>query len=790
MVLAIGTRLAGRYEVLAPLGAGGMGEVYRARDLRLKRDVAVKVLPTRLERDPEAQERFEAEAHALASLQHPHVLTLHDFGTEGELHYAVTEVLEGETLRERLGRGPVPWRKAVEWTQALAEGLAAVHARGIVHRDVKPENVFLTNSGTVKVLDFGLAAPQPGAGIATSTSGEGDATDPLVGTLHYMSPELLRGEALDHRADIFGLGCVLYELLAGRRLFARETPAGTLAAILSEDPPELSPSSAEPLPPGLEQAVQRCLRKQPDERFQSMQDLVFALEMISITSGSGRITRPLLPQVPPARPRRWPWLFALAALALAALGLWLAFGGHADPLDSLAVLPFANATNNAELEYLSDGLSEGVISNLAELQGLRVMAWNTVRRYKHGTPDAQQVGRDLNVRAVLVGRLEQRGEDLRIEAELVDVLRGAQLWSRSYVGRPQDLAAMPERIAQQIAESLQQRVARGSNPRRRAPEDAETYRLYLQGRHQWNKRTPEGFHQAIDFFQRALERDPQYALAHAGIADAYTLLGAFSMLSPREAMEPARVSAQRALELDESLAEPHASLGLVHLLYDWRFGEAEAELQRAIALRPGYATAHHWFAELLMTQRRYPQALEELQRAEQIDPLSLIILTDIGRVHYHARRFLEAERQFRKVVELEDGFSFAHTMLGFALADQRRYAEAEAELVRGMQLSKDDPRQKVHLARVQALAGRTQEARATLEAVALIAQRSYVAPFNLATAHTALGDRDKAFELLEAAFAERSQWMPYLDADPRLDPLRGDPRFADLRRRVGLHGEP
>jgi serine/threonine-protein kinase len=788
-MIAPGVRLDERYEIVAPLGAGGMGEVYRARDLRLHREVAVKVLPQRLAQDQDALGRFEREARSLAALSHPQIVSLHDFGSHDGLSYAVMELLEGETLRQRLQRGTFTWAEAVGLGAQMAEGLAAAHSKGVVHRDLKPENVILSRTGAVKILDFGLArtdGPVPPSD-QTLTSAP-TAPGVVLGTLSYMPPEQVRGQTVDPRGDIFALGCVLYEMIGGKPPFARPTTADTVAALLTAAPAELA-SVAPAVPPALEQAVMRALEKDPESRFQSAQDLAFALRMISGVSRSS-----LAPPVadthapPPAHARRGFWI--AAAVALLALAGGLAWPQRTGPprIASLAVLPFANDGGGADLDYLADGIADSLIHDLSQLPDVRVMARSTVFRYRGPDQEALKAGKELKVDAVLTGRVVPRGDSLTVEAELVDVASGSRLWGERYQGRFDDVIRVPDDVARQISSTLRLRLTREQQARLGRPDtaDPEAYRLYLKGRFYWNKRTGEGFRKGIEFFEQASARDPSYARPPVGLADSYALMAAYSVRPPSESMTKARAAAQRALELDDSLAEAHASLGLVKLLHDWEWDEAERRFRRALALKPGLAIAHHWFSEYWMARGNTEEALAELQRAEDLDPLSVILPTDRCRALYFARRYPEALASCRRALDADPAFVPGLITQGMVLEGTGRDAEALAAFREVVRLSGDGPQQRTLVARATALAGDAPAARRMLAAIEAESRGRYLSPYSLALVHAALGDRDAAFRELDRAVDERSSWMTYLAVNPRLDSLRDDPRFARILDRVGL----
>ncbi len=790
MPLTAGTRL-GPYEILSPIGAGGMGEVYRARDSRLDRDVAVKVLPEHLAKDPDALARFEREAKAVAALSHPNILAIHDFGNEHGICFAVMELLEGETLRSRLKEsGALSPRKVAEIGAALADGLSAAHAKGVIHRDLKPENIFLTTDNRVKILDFGLArvrarftsSDETTAGPAVGRTERGS----MLGTMGYMSPEQVRGELAEAPSDIFALGCVLYEMATGLRAFSRGSTADSVAAILKEDVPELS-SSGKQVPPELERVISHCLEKRPSERFQSARDLAFALRA---AGGSGARLGPSA-TAGPGKPRSF-WIGIAAALALlvssgAALFLWL---GHSSSVDSLAVLPFVNAGGDPNAEYLSDGITEAIISNLSQLPNLGVMSRSSVFRYKGREPDPQAVGRDLKVRAVLVGRVVHRGDSLSISTELVDVRSNRQIWGEQYNRKLSDLIAVQQEIAQEISDKLRLRLTGEEKKRlaKRPTENTEAYQLYLQGRYQWNKRTLEGMQQSIDLFQQAIAKDPRYALAHAGLADSYALLADYNVLPAREVMPRAKNAAAQALGIDDGLAEAHASLGWAKLTEDWAWPDAEREFKRSIELNPNYATAHHWYGVYWMVMGRPDQALAEIQRAQQLDPLSPAINLAAASAYYYNGQYDQALEQCRKTVAMDPNFTDAHVLLGRAYEQKGAYSEAIAEFQNALRLSEGGSNELAALGHAYALAGKRDEAVKILDQLKERSQQTYVQPLWIAGIHIGLGDKDQAFEWLRKTYDDRSGWLVYLKIDPMFSPLRSDPRFRELLQRVGLPG--
>jgi serine/threonine-protein kinase len=779
MSLAAGTKL-GRFEILAPIGAGGMGEVYRARDNRLGREVAIKVLPEQLARNPVALARFERESKAVAALSHPNILALYDADVQQGVWFAVMELLEGKTLRGRLQQGAIPWREAVGIAAAVAEGLAAAHGKGIIHRDLKPENIFLTSGGRVKILDFGLARVKPPDAPQDQSSAPTETEPGLVmGTVGYMSPEQVRGERAEAPSDIFSFGCVLYEMLARRRAFTRGTAAQTMAAILETEPPGLG-ASGKQIPAELERLVARCLEKNPQQRFQSAHDLAFALGNVA---GLG-----VEAFSPGKRKRlRLVWIApALAAVLAAASLYWL--NRPAQAIDSLAILPFANASADPNKEYLSDGITEHLINSLSQLPAVRVTARSLAFRYKGPQVDPQQAGRSLHVRAVLTGRVAERGGALNIQAELVNVEDGAQLWGAQYSRRFSEILALQQEIAEVVAGELRQKPNAETQRRlaKRSTENTEAYQLYLKGRYYWNRRTEQTLQRAVEYFQQAIDKDPGYALAYAGLADSYAVYNSYQLELPREAGPKARAAAAKALEIDNTLAAAHASLGMIRMSYEWDWAGAEREFQRAIELDPGYATAHHWYAICLASTGRSEEAIATLQRAQQLDPLSLIIGSDLGMLLRFARRYDEAIEQGRRVLEMDPNFASGRRSLGLAYEQKEMYAEAVAELQKALDASPGTPFTMGALGHALAASGSRGQARRVLSEVLELSKRRYVSPYNAAVVYLGLDDKERALEWLGKALGDRSLDMIFLKVDPRLDPLRRDPQFASLLLRMGL----
>jgi len=767
MPLAPGTRL-GAYEVLSPLGAGAMGEVYRARQLSLGREVAIKVLPEHMARDADARARLEREANAIAALSHPNILAIHDFATEAGLSFAVMELLEGATLRSRLG-APLPWRKAVELGVEIAEGLAAAHASGIVHRDLKPENIFITADGRAKILDFGLARSKP-LGLESDPNLSPTLTAPgvVVGTIAYMPPEQVRGQPAGPQSDIFSFGCVLYEMVTGQRAFAGTNAADTISAILNQDPTLVSGTGLL-LPPALLEVMRHCLEKNPAERFQSARDLAFALRSIASHGGT------TIPRLSPMR--LWSLSAGLALLLLG--GSTYLLVGRGNQLRSLAVLPFAVDASDPETQFLGDRLTENLIKRLSQAPGLRVKSRTSVERYRGDKADPASAGAALAVEAVLAGRIHREGERLSISAELLDARDSSHLWGELYSRRAEDLVAVQEEIFKGVLSKLRLELSREEKSQ------LEAHRLYLEGRDYGSTRTQAGLKKSIGRFEQAILKKPDFAVAYAGLADAYNLLATYGAVSPREAFPKARAAAEKALDLDDSIAQAHAALAYTKYRFDWDWPGAELEFHRAIDIG-GYAPARQWHSSYLASQGRIEEAIAEARHGQELDPLSLIVTSHLGFVYYFARRYDDSIEQSRRTLQIDPGFHVAHRYLGMAYEQQGRHAEAVDAFQKATALSGGSSLMKASLARALAVAGRTSEARQILGELKQAGLTGYLSPYYLALIHAGLNDKAEAFGALEAAVEDRSDWCAFLKVDPRFDPLRSDPRFTSLLRRVGL----
>jgi serine/threonine protein kinase/tetratricopeptide (TPR) repeat protein len=782
------------FRIIEKLGAGGMGVVYKAVDIRLDRPVALKFLPDNLAQDPQALERFRREARAASALNHPGICTIYDIGEQDGRTFIAMEFIDGETLRSRI-HGALPLEEMLKLGIQIAEALDAAHAEGIIHRDIKPANIFLTKRGQAKVLDFGLAKLVP-KGVAAGADFGGEVPDStsiagiISGTPSYMSPEQIRGDNLDPRTDIFSLGLLLYEMATGRQAFSGGTGGRIIEAVLTRSP--VPARSINPdIPPRLEEIINKALHKDRDQRYQHAAEIRTDLHRLERGTDSGWSSAEDPGSVPTSstgdlqstgeqRARNW----ATQSGARAVRGSKI--------IDSLAVLPFENTSRDPEHEYLSDGIAGSLINILATIPKLRVMAQSTVLRFKGRGIDPQSVGRELNVRAVLAGRIMQSGGSLRIGAELVDVATGSQLWGAQYDRQPGDIFAIQDEISSEISEKLRLKLTRAEKKRltKRQTDDAEAYQLYLKGRHHWNRWTEDGFYKAIEYFQQAVERDPGYALASTGLADSYVLLGWNSYLPPQDAFPKGRTAAMGALRLDPDLGEAHTPLAAVLWLHDWQWQEAQTEFKRSLALNPAHPTANHWYAEYLMTMGRHAEAIARMKESQELDPLSLIISVAIGWAFYMARQYDDAIEQLRRTVELDPNYPVTYWILGLLLRKMGRYELAIAEGEKGVKLSGGSPLMSAALAQTLATAGRRKKANQILDELTKLTKQKYVAPYFFAGIHIGLGEDDRAIEYLEKSYEEHSHWLIYLHIDPSMDGLRSSLRFQDLLRRIRLPLRP
>jgi len=831
MTLAPGTRL-GRYEIRSHIRSGGMGDVYEATDTELGRTLALKTLPEEFASDPSRMRRFVQEARAASGLNHPNILTIYEIKQDGPTPFIATEFIDGVTLRKRITGGRIGLMEAVDIAIQIASALDAAHKAGIVHRDVKPENVMLRTDGYVKVLDFGLARP-------TETKLDADTLvnteiGMIVGTARYMSPEQARGHKVDGRTDIFSLGVVLYEMIAGRSPFEGSTNSDVVASILKEQPPPLA-DYLPGAPAELQETVSRALAKDKDERYQTVEELLSNLKKLrqelefedqldrSERIGFHRTPEAVTATMPaqsatanerqalstqaskmlterPRLERRTLVTALLVVTAVLAMVAYLYFARTAQAIDSIAVLPFTytNADQNVavrpDAEWVSDGITESIINNLSHVPNLKVIARSSVFRYKGKVVDPQVVGRELKVRAVVTGKVVQIGDTLSIQTELVDVKNQTQLWGEKYRRKVSDVIDLPEDISQEISEGLKLELTGEEKKQlaKRYTKDPRAYELYWKGRYHWNQRRDEEIKEAIKDFQEAIKIDPQYALAYSGLADCY-VLGNVMQLPPKESMPIATDAAAKALAIDNQLAEAHTSLAKIKLSYEWDWTGAEAEFKQAIQLNPGYATAHQWYGVYLSEMGRHDESIKERTEAQELDPLSLSIATGLARALYWGRRYDEAIQRLQTTLNKDPTYADTYWSLGLVYEQKRMYAEAIAAFQQAIELSKTPefsegkPEMLAALGHANALAGKKDVAARILEQVRTITtSQRYVSPYSVALIYVALDEKDAAFDWLERGYNERDENFIHLKVDPRLDSIRSDSHFQNLLQRIHL----
>jgi eukaryotic-like serine/threonine-protein kinase len=792
-MLVVGEKIS-HYKVQSAIGAGGMGEIYRASDMRLRRDVAIKILPKNLMQNTEAIERFRREAHAASALNHPNILTIFDIGEHEKTHFIATEFVEGQTLRQKMDNSTLNLKEILDIAVQVANALIAAHEAGIVHRDIKPENIMIRTDDYVKILDFGIAKlserepskiDEDAATLVKFLTNQGM----ILGTAVYMSPEQARGLIVDARSDIFSFGVVLYETIANRLPFAGATVSDVIASILKSEPKPLA-GIVQHIPPEFEFIVSKALKKNREERYQTMKEFADDLKRIrqrlefetelhrihisndnSFNSAeifsAGRATQILSNTQTIKRKTR-----------------------TRKAIDSLAVLPLVNDGNDAETEYLSDGITEWIINSLSKLAKLRVVPRSTVFRYKDSTRDPQEIGRELGVRAIFTGRVLKIGDSFIFKAELVDVVNEAQIWGEQYRRKMTDIFTLQGEIAEDISEKLKLKLT-GEQKKQLVKcytNNTEAYQFYLKGRYfVTTKRTEKWIKKGIEYFQKAIDLDPNYALAHSGIAEAYGFLASSTGgWLPHKAYPKARAAAEKALELDELLGEAHCTLGFLRLLYDWDFAEAEREFKRAIELSPNYPNAHDGYGFYLKAVGRHAEAIEECKYSQQLDPLSPFAHVSLGYAYYFARDFEKAIEECNKALEMDKNSIFAYRNLGLAYLQQGKMDKAIEALSKSVQFSGGESAFESYLGYAYAVAGKRAEALEVLTNLQVIDNERYVPAHNFAIIYTGLGEREKVFEWLEQAVKERSGFLPFLKVEPILDELKDDLRFQTLLETVGF----
>jgi len=766
----VGSTLS-HYRIVEKLGSGGMGVVYRARDEHLGRDVALKVLRVGSPQDAQSRKRLRKEAVALSKVCHPNVAVIYDFDTQDGIDFIVMELIPGITLSDKITEGPLPEKEVARFGLQLAEGLAAAHDQGVVHRDLKPGNLKLANDGRLKILDFGLAKS-----LRAEDGGEAlTETHALHGTLPYMAPEQLMVGNVDARTDIYASGAVLYEMAFGSRAFPEGHKPHLTGAIELPD----SGVSGE-----LKRIILKCLEKKPANRYPSATALAGDLRCLAALSGTA-----------PATAQRRVALWATGLIAVLAVAAFIALypAGlltRSVRISSLAVLPLDNLSGDPEQEYFADGMTDALITDLAKINALRVVSRTSVMRYKRTQKSLPEIARELGVDAIVEGAVNRAGDRVRITAQLIRA-DDQHLWAEAYERDMRDVLLLQNEVARSIAQQVQVKVTPAEQERltHSRPVDPEVYERYLKGRYFWATRTEASIQKAIEMFNQAIDKDPMYAAAYSGLADCYSSLG-FSFdvgsLSPTEIQPRARAAASKAAELDNSSAEAHSSLAFIKLNYDWNWAQSEQDFKKAIELNPGWANAHHWYAHNLISAGRIREAENESLRALQLDPLSAIMNAHLGWAYYFAHEYDKSLEQLRKTLELVPDYGLAFWYSGWAYEQKGMYAEALRDMLRAKDLLKGNINVAGDIGHLHAVSGNKTGAERVIRDLLKLSTQRYVNPFEIALIYVGLGDKDHAFEWLERAYRERSDMLVYLKLDPRLDPIRSEARFEELLRKVGI----
>ncbi|MGB2869190.1 MAG: protein kinase [Bacteroidota bacterium] len=734
----IGTTIS-HYKILEKLGEGGMGIVYRAHDTKLNRNVALKFLGENIVTNEAERARLLLEAQAAAVLNHPNICTVHAIEEVNGEPFIVMEFLEGRSLRAVMNDGPLAIPEAVRIATQVSTALQAAHEKGIVHRDVKPENIILMKNGLAKIADFGLARHSELLQVAESGLGSG--------TIAYMSPEQLQGTQVSHRTDIWSVGVVLFEMLTERRPFAASYRQALIYAILNEKCPSVT-ALRPGIPSSLGNIVDRCLEKEPELRFPDSAELVSQLRAVSTDSKK-----------------------ALESTTR-----------------SIAVLPFTDLSPKKDNRFFSEGLTEEVIANLSKLRNVKVVSRTSIIRYERQEKTMKQIGAELGVQFVLEGSVRKHGENLRITTQLIDAGQDVSLWAETFRGTMEEVFEIQEQVAGRVVRALKVRISptEKKNLNRRPTKNTDAYQLYLKGRFFWNKRTKDGLEKSIRYFEDAIAKDAKFALAWAGLSDAYNLIGQYGTITRKEIAQKARTAAERALKLDDRLAEAHTSLASLMMMHDWNWKKAEKEFKLAIRLNPGYGTGHHWYSEWLRYTGRMEEALKEISLAVELDPLSPAIAKDKGMTEYYARKYDDAIESAKSSLELEPGFGPAHRLLSMAYQGKGMLAEAIAENERWAKFVTNPHEVPISLAQLHAAGGKREEALRLLESIHPDRITNGNLMRGVALVFASLGDRDQAFRWFDKSYEQQAESLCSVKVDPKLDSLRGDPRFDALLKKIGL----
>ena len=832
--------LISHYRIVSQIGAGGMGEVYLAHDAKLDRKVALKILPADVASNSDRMDRFIREAKSAAALSHPNIAQIHEIGEHDGTHFIVMEFIDGVTLREAIHREHLGLGTLLRHLQHTAEGLGKAHAVGIVHRDLKPDNIMITRDGHAKILDFGLAKL-----VETETKSDGERNvsgeeatailqqystpGMILGTLGYMSPEQAQGRVkeIDQRSDIFSFGCILYEATTGRKAFAGKDLLDSLHQIVHGPTPQIGETNPD-VPDELQRIVRRCLAKDPNERFQSIKEVAIELKEVrrelehrsvdttaspglqnqttapprdanstrslienTRTLASSLSTRASSAEYVVTGIKHHKLAVGLVVLvvvaAVAVLGFYLRGRNSETTISSLAVMPFVNESKNEEIEYLGDGMTETLISSLSQIPNLSVKARSSVFFYKNKEVTPKKIGEELGVQTVLLGRIAQRGDDLRLSLELVNAQTQDVLWSETYHRKQAELISLQGEIARDVSSKLKSKLSGAdvAKVEKNYTTNPEAYQLYLKGKFSWNNRTGASLKQAVEFYNQAIEKDPKYALAYSGLAETYVLFSSYDVAPAHDSMPQAKAAAMRALEIDDSLAEAHTALGFYLANYEWDRNGAEKEYRRAIELQPNYSTAHHWRGADLSNVKRFDESIAEMRRAEELDPLSSIIGTNLGDMLVLARRYDEAIAQYKRTLVRDPNFAYAHAAVSRAYAAKGMYPEAIAETRRYIELSPDAVGEGI-LGLWLAKSGKRDEALKLLAELKQASTRKYVQNYDFALIYIGLGDKAEALNHLEKHMLSRGETASTYAVAPELDEFRSEPRFKAMLKRMNL----
>jgi serine/threonine protein kinase/Tfp pilus assembly protein PilF len=790
--LTTGSTFAGRYQIIEELGKGGMGKVYKANDTKINEKIALKLIKPEVAADKKTIERFSNELKFARKIRHKNVCQMFDLNEEKGTHYITMEYVKGEDLKKLIRKmGQLSVGQVIPIAKQVCDGLAEAHRLGVVHRDLKPQNIMVDEEGNARIMDFGIARSILGKGI----TGAGV----MIGTPEYMSPEQAEVKEVEQRSDIYSLGVILYEMVTGRVPFEGETPLGIAMKHKSEipkDPRELNTQ----IPEDLSRVILRCMEKDKEKRYQSVEEV--RSELKNIEKGIPTTER-IVPKRKPITSKEITVTFGLkklfipalviVALVIAAVIIWQVFPRkEAIPTPSgkpsIAVLPFEDLSPQKDQGYLCDGFAESLISSLTKIKDLRVPARTSSFSFKEKERDIQEIGEKLNVKTILEGSVQKAGDRLRITTQLINVDDESLIWSEQYNRELDDVFAIQDEITLAIVDKLKLNLLGEEKASlvKRYTENLEAYNLYLQGRFFWNKRTDEGAKKAIEYFEQSIEKDPSYALAYTGLADSYLLLPYYFTISPKEVYPKAKEAAQKALEIDNTLSEAHTSMAMIKLTYDWDWVGAEKEFKRAIELNPSYATAHHWYAWFLMWMARFNEAMEEIERARDLDPLSLIINRDIGTVSLLARQYDQAIEILQKMLEMSPNFPQTRIYLARAYFLKSMYKKALSVLQKEKELIGLYPLLESWIGICYMKMGQKTKTQEVLDQLIQRSEQEYVSSYFIALIYFAIGENDQGFKRLDQAYNERSGFLCYLKTEPILDNLRSDPRFQDLMQRMNF----